>query len=127
MHPYSDYTALQAGFAADGRAEALAPAGYQMFETEPGGMRGFWQVMREDFHASQLTGWKAHISVDAADLPRAWELISTYASEQGVAAFKVAAPETAARFGDADNLQAGKMITLYDSVNGPDLQSTLEA
>lgn len=72
--------------------------------------------------AGSGTGWKMHISVAAADVGRAWNLLADYLIDQKIGQMKVATPGCAERFDDPTYRQAGKMITVYDFDMGHDWQ-----
>jgi hypothetical protein len=62
------------------------------------------------------TGWKTHLSVNAADVRRATDIIMDVYKQYGGVAFKVTNPETTEVFANPaiSGGQAGKMFTLYD-------------
>jgi hypothetical protein len=122
MADYRNYDAVREGFISTGFPDIATPQGYVMMPTQPGGMSGFWQMTRQGLDTGQMSGWKMHLSIAPEDLGRAWGPVSEYLASAGVGAYKVAAPETAARFGNPDDLQSGKMITIYDTPGGPDLR-----
>lgn len=78
------------------------PAGnaFYFLHNEPGPDRG--------------TGWKFHISVDGADVPKAWDTVVDYLLENNIGPAKVVNPGYAEHFSDPNHRQAGKMITVYD-------------
>ncbi|HVY12570.1 MAG TPA: hypothetical protein VHB73_03285 [Alphaproteobacteria bacterium] len=66
----------------------------------------------------ELSGWKFHLTVQPADVPRATQIIGDIYQKYGLSTFKVAT-ETAQRiFSQRDEGQAGKMFTLYDTGEG---------
>lgn len=87
----------------------------------------FYQVAPADYDvAEHITGWKFHISVDEADVPKAWDLLQEKFQGASLAA-KVASPSLAKEFADPQNAQRGKMITVYeDDYYQRDMESLLK-
>lgn len=67
-------------------------------------------------------GWKFHLSVDAADIPRAYDALLPILSKHGVQSFKVTTPYGSERFSDPTNSQAGKNFTLYGARKDPNFR-----
>ncbi len=63
-------------------------------------------------------GWKLHISMPYADLPKAWDAVLPVLQEQGFKA-KMPLPVLQDRLEDPNNPQAGKMLVLYFSSHHP--------
>jgi hypothetical protein len=84
---------------------------------------GFYQMMPHD-HLTDGTGqplseaehgnYKFHLSIDTADVPRAWDIVSNKLMNHTHAHIaKVTKPDTSERFNNPDSIQAGKHITIY--------------
>lgn len=92
----------------------ITDSGYELGLTE-----GWLQGKAEGYQSSDKTGWKIHISVDEKDLSRAWDIAVQEFLQTGVEAFKGALKGTAEKHNNPDHPQAGKMIVLYETKNGP--------
>jgi len=95
-----------------GRYSEPAGTAFYFLHNEPGPDRG--------------TGWKFHISVDGADVPKAWDAVADYLLDNNIGPCKVVNPTYAERFSDPANRQAGKMITVYDFGANTDWQRCMQ-
>lgn len=75
---------------------------------------------RED-RKDDRPGWKAHVSVDVADVPRAWDAILPVVAAHGIKAKAMTAP-LAPSLGNPRNKQAGKTIVLYGEEMEPEAE-----
>ena len=74
----------------------------------------FYQIAPVDYNvAEHITGWKFHISIDEADVQKAWDLLQDKFQTASLAA-KVASPSLVKEFAAPESSQRGKMITLYE-------------
>lgn len=60
-----------------------------------------------------LTGFKIHISVDAADVDRASNIIGMCVEKSQLGSFKIVAPNSLQKFSNPNETQAGKIFTCY--------------
>jgi hypothetical protein len=75
----------------------------------------FYLLQRIDMRRVPFQTWKFHLSVDARDVAKAWDVALPTLRKHGVGAAKIASPETASSFMEPEKTQAGKMLTLYAS------------
>jgi hypothetical protein len=78
----------------------------------------FWQISPVDFDESKVNGWKFHLSIHPDDVSRAWDLIQERLVEEKLAA-KVTNPAYSRAFANPNELQRGKMVTIYDDTSRP--------
>lgn len=91
--------------------EDINKAGYEINKENPLSKAGFIQINPTD--GVQQNGWKIHISTEAADTGKAFNIVAKHAMENGLTA-KFAVGSTLDRMSDPDNAdRRGRGITLY--------------
>lgn len=95
---------------------------YQLQETT----HGYFEVFVKNVSAMGHVGWKLHLSIDAKDVPRAWNELTDFLIESKFYTFKVLKPELIADCNDKEDPQAGKAIVVYFSQYQPDYQFLVE-